>query len=194
VVFDPRVAEKVKASVSLGLDRVWFDTAVSLLVEPTELDWVWMDNIVYVTSKENAKLRREQQKIREQERVRMLREAASLKELGLTERGDDPLAGPPREAPPPKPDQQPLVNVLQDLARSSGMKLVFDPRIGEKAKGMVPSSLPSVPPATAVRLLADMAGLRAVPFDKVIYITTRENAGLLQETTPDKGAAKPIVP
>jgi RNA polymerase sigma factor (sigma-70 family) len=194
VVVDARVADKAKTPVSLALDRVWFDTAVTLLLEPTDLDWVWVDSVVYVTSKENARLRRERQKAREAERVQMLREKAALRESGVTgEAIPDPLpAAPGKEQARPLVEPQPLENVLQELARTSGIKIVIDPRTGDKAKTPVAAYLVgSVAPATAMRLLADMAGLKAVTVDKVIYVTTKENAKSLVEQAPEKSSNKP---
>jgi hypothetical protein len=59
IVIDPRVAEKAKEPVTLTLKNVWLDNAVNVLTDLTGLDWVWRDRIVYVTSKEDAKQRRD---------------------------------------------------------------------------------------------------------------------------------------
>lgn len=183
VFVDPRAAEKAKTPVTLALDRVLFDTAVTLLVEPAELDWVWLDHIVYVTSKENAKARRHRQRAREEERVRMLREANTLKQMVAAA----------ESAKPPQPPQanvdtnkQPLAGVLAGISRDTGIRVVIDPRVAEKAMTPVTATLQNVAPDTAVRLLANMVDLQAVRVDQVFYITSKENAKTLLEPVTAK--------
>jgi hypothetical protein len=53
---------------------------------------------------------------------------------------------------------------------------VIDSRTEEKAKTRVTATFHSVPVDTAVLILADMADLRAVALDNVLYVTTKENA------------------
>jgi len=76
-------------------------------------------------------------------------------------------------------DKQPLENALQVLSDRTGMSLVLDPRLAEKAK--VPASVmfKSVPLDTVVRILADMADLQAVRIDNMFYLTSPENADRL---------------
>ena len=67
------------------------------------------------------------------------------------------------------------------LADASGISVVLDARVVEKAgKTPVTATLNNIPLDTAVRLLADMADLKAVAIDNVLYVTAKANAEALQ--------------
>ncbi|MBY0522918.1 MAG: sigma-70 family RNA polymerase sigma factor [Gemmataceae bacterium] len=180
VVIDPRVADKARVPVTLTLNNVFLDTTLNVLMEMSELDWVWMDKIVYVTTKENAKLRRDKAKALQEERAKL----SALNQAPLAP------AAPPMEPPVKRVDvsvnQQPLNDVLQNLANANGINVVIDAGVGDKAKRLVTATLNSVPLETAVRLLADMGDLRPVLLDGVFYVTTREKAKALQDQSPPK--------
>jgi len=160
VIIDPRVAEKAKAPITLGLNIVWLDNAVSLMTEMAELDWYWMDRVVYVTSRENAKQRKEKLKARNEERGRsMVVAATGMVNVSCKD--------------------QPLIEVLRSLP---GVQTVVDGRVADKAKTAVTAKLDQVPPATAIRILTDMADLGVVPMDGVFYVT-------FQGKCPDHEAA-----
>ncbi len=74
----------------------------------------------------------------------------------------------------------PLHEALQELSDSSGISIVVDGRAGDKAKNSVTATLNNVPIDTAVLILADMADLRPVALDNVLYVTTKENAEFLR--------------
>jgi type II secretory pathway component HofQ len=89
-----------------------------------------------------------------------------------------------------------LNEALKLLAEQAEFNVVIDARVGDKAKTTVTARLHNVPIDTAVRLLADMAGLKAVQVDNVLYVTSAENAKALQEepekrTLKQSGTAKP---
>jgi hypothetical protein len=75
----------------------------------------------------------------------------------------------------------PLESALEKLARTHDVNIVLDGRAGEAARMPVSAELVNVPLDTAVRLLADMAGLKAVQIDNVVYVTTPANAAVLQK-------------
>lgn len=77
-------------------------------------------------------------------------------------------------------EKWPLHEALQELSDSSGISIVVDGRAGDKAKAGVTAILNNVPIDTAVLILADMADLRPVALDNVLYVTTKENAEFLQ--------------
>jgi RNA polymerase sigma factor (sigma-70 family) len=77
-------------------------------------------------------------------------------------------------------DKTPLREALQDLADQSGISVLVDGRAADKAKTEVAATLSNVPLDTAVRLLADMAELKAVAIDNVMYVTTPNNAKTLE--------------
>ena len=88
-------------------------------------------------------------------------------------------------------DKKPLADALQELAETSGISVVLDSRADNASGNPVTTKLRDVPLDTAVRLLADMAGLRPVRMDNVLYVTTRENAKLLQEEQEERTLGKP---
>jgi hypothetical protein len=78
-----------------------------------------------------------------------------------------------------------LEEALSELAEESGQNIVFDPRQIEKGQRPTKLTMRRVSIRTAVRLLAHMADLKAVVFDDVIYVTSKEGAREL-ETQPRK--------
>jgi RNA polymerase sigma factor (sigma-70 family) len=73
-----------------------------------------------------------------------------------------------------------LREALRDLAEATGTNIVVDNRLAETANMPVTVSLQNVPLITAVRLLADMAEVKVVTMDNVIYVTTAENAAKIE--------------
>jgi hypothetical protein len=69
-----------------------------------------------------------------------------------------------------------LDEALQELSDSSGISVVLDGRAKKKAKVCVTARLNNVSIDTAVLILADMADLRLVVLDNVLYVTTKGNA------------------
>jgi hypothetical protein len=78
-------------------------------------------------------------------------------------------------------DRRPLAEGLHELADQSGINVVLDARAGEKARTEVTATLSHVPVDTAVQVLADMAGLKSLAIDNVIYVTAKANAKTLQK-------------
>jgi hypothetical protein len=70
----------------------------------------------------------------------------------------------------------PLEEALRETAEGSFINIVLDSRCGEKARSIVTADFNEVPLDTAVDFLADMAGLKSVLLDNVLYVTTKENA------------------
>jgi hypothetical protein len=180
IVIDSGVAERAKEPVTLTLNIVWLDNALNLLTEMAGLDWYWMDRIVYVTSRENAKLRRQKIKALTDERPHPARDAEVnrptvsidcqeqplhevLRRLGSSATATGAAAAPG--------------NIVRGLA---GVQAVVDVRVADKAKTPVTARLDQVPPATAIRVLADMADLAVVPMDGLFYVTSKENARAMQ--------------
>lgn len=96
-------------------------------------------------------------------------------------------------------EEKPLREVLRDLADNTGANIVLDSRLREQAQAPVTVSLQNVPLVTAVRLLADMAEVRTVIMDNVLYVTTVENAAKLERerqgnTAPAAGAGVVVPP
>ena len=81
-----------------------------------------------------------------------------------------------------------LEKALDDLAEATGFNVVVDARVEDKAGVKVSARLANVPVDTAVRLLADMAGLAVVRIDNVFYVTSADNA---KKLASEKPAVKP---
>jgi RNA polymerase sigma factor (sigma-70 family) len=77
-------------------------------------------------------------------------------------------------------DKTPIEEALKEIANSTGYNIVVDMRRNEKAP-QITADLNNVPVDTAVRILADMAGMGVAHLDNVLYVTTRENAEKLQK-------------
>jgi hypothetical protein len=78
-------------------------------------------------------------------------------------------------------DKSPLEEAARELGNQAEFTVLVDSRAAEKAKTPVSARLLNTPLDTALRLLSDMADLRTVHLDNVLYITTRENANALEE-------------
>lgn len=74
---------------------------------------------------------------------------------------------------------QPLDEALGQLAEQADFNILVDNRAREQSKTEVSARLRNTPLDSAVRLLADMAGLRVVHLDNVLYVTTIANAAAL---------------
>jgi hypothetical protein len=61
---------------------------------------------------------------------------------------------------------------IKQLAADTGANLIVDPRLKDKAKTPVTLKLEDVPLETAVRLLAEVADLRAVRQSNVLFVTS----------------------
>ena len=91
-------------------------------------------------------------------------------------------------------DKRPLSEALRKLAQLTGINIVLDARVGEKGKAAVTATLTNAPLDTAVRLLADMAGLRSVAVDGALYVTTKKNAEQWKTEKPKAVEATPTQP
>jgi hypothetical protein len=76
-------------------------------------------------------------------------------------------------------EKVPLESALKELAHAGN--IVLDSRAAKEGQTPVTADLVNVPLDTAVRMLADMAGLQVVPLDNVLYVTSINNARLLRE-------------
>ena len=77
-------------------------------------------------------------------------------------------------------NETPLSDALKELARNGECNILVDGRIATEAKTKVSADLVAVPVETAVRLLADQAGVKLVRLGNVYYVTSKENACTLQ--------------
>jgi RNA polymerase sigma factor (sigma-70 family) len=78
-------------------------------------------------------------------------------------------------------DKSPLEDALKEISTSTGFNIVLDSAKLEKSKAGVTANLNNVPVDTAVRILAEMADMRAVLLDNVLFVTSKETADRLQK-------------
>lgn len=88
-------------------------------------------------------------------------------------------------------DKLPLETSLKELSHASGRNIILDGRVAKEAQTPVTAVLKNAPLDTAIRLLADMAGLKMVALDNVLYVTSKENAKcLMAERQALRGKSK----
>jgi hypothetical protein len=76
-------------------------------------------------------------------------------------------------------DGVPLNAALKQLARDTATNLVLDPRAVKAAETGLTLHLESVPLETAVRIMAELAGLSQVLLDNVLFVTTESQVARL---------------
>jgi hypothetical protein len=89
-------------------------------------------------------------------------------------------------------DKQPLDEALRQLADQTHFNVVLDNRAAEKGVTPVTAKFRNTPLDTAVRLLADMADLRSVQLDNVLYVTTKENAAAMEARFDKERSVSPM--
>jgi hypothetical protein len=163
VVLDPRVGDKAKTLVTTRMINLPLDTAVETLADMAGLRSVRRDNLLYVTA-DGGSLKM---------RMGSNDETPTLipRPQGVSIYGTKNLTF----------EKKPLHEAIKEVIEGSGYQVLIDTtRLGDKSKTLVSAVLKDVPVETAVRLLADLAGLRVVILDNVAYLTTPENAKELQ--------------
>jgi type II secretory pathway component HofQ len=78
----------------------------------------------------------------------------------------------------------PFSTALKDLARSTALNLIIDPRLGREADAKVSLQLDDATLETTVRLLAEMANLKSVRMGNVLFITNESRAEKLRREEP----------
>jgi hypothetical protein len=84
-----------------------------------------------------------------------------------------------------------FTSALKQLARDTATNLILDARAEKDASAKVSLQLEDVPLETAVRLLAEMAGLKPVRVGNVLFVTKKETAN---ELRGDPDLVQPIQP
>jgi len=56
ITIDKRLGSKVQVPVSISMTNAPLDTVIRLLADMTDVDTVFLDNVIYVTTKENAEI------------------------------------------------------------------------------------------------------------------------------------------
>ncbi len=206
IVLDSSVGEKVARSpVTVRLRNAPLDTAVLLLANMVDLRPVQLDNTFYLTPAVKApaleKLYRAQRPMRadkeveeEKRQEEAYRWAWGVEGAGGTGIGHRIRTWPVGETAPvtARFEKVPLRKALATLAGQAQSTVVLDVRAKREAVKLVTADFAKTPLPTAIRVLADMAGLKVVKLDRVLYVTTRRNAQEMErEEQGRKPAAKP---
>jgi type II secretory pathway component HofQ len=85
-----------------------------------------------------------------------------------------------------------FTKALRDLAKETATNLVVDPRQAKKAAdAKVSLRLDDVPLETAVRLMAEIAGLKPARMGNVLFVTSEERADVLKDADRPPNPAIP---
>jgi len=87
-------------------------------------------------------------------------------------------------------DKVQLSAALKQLSKETATNLTVDPRVAKDAQTAVSLQLEDVPLETAVRLMAEMAGLKPVRMGNVLFVTSKTNATELRND-PDLAPTHP---
>jgi hypothetical protein len=74
-----------------------------------------------------------------------------------------------------------MAKALKQLARDTATNLIVDVRAAKEAQAVVTLQMEDVPLETAVRLMAEMAGLKPVRVGNVLFVTTKANANEMRQ-------------
>jgi hypothetical protein len=77
-------------------------------------------------------------------------------------------------------NQTPLRDALRQLGRETGANLVIDPAAAKLTKAPVTLQLDDTTLENGVRLVTELAGLKSVQMDNVLFVTTEEKANKLR--------------
>lgn len=87
--------------------------------------------------------------------------------------------------------KRPLAEALTELSDLSGVSVVLDPRGQADGNLVVTADFRNVPVQDAVRVLANMADMKSVVMDNLLYVTSIENADNLEEEKAQKRGDAP---
>jgi type II secretory pathway component GspD/PulD (secretin) len=82
-------------------------------------------------------------------------------------------------------DKIDFADAVKQVARDTGTSIVLDPRVAKDANVQVTLQLDDVPLETAVRLMAETAGLKPVRVGNVLFVTSKTNAVAMRNDTPE---------
>ncbi len=77
-------------------------------------------------------------------------------------------------------DKADFADALKQVAHDTGTSIILDPRVVKDVKTKVTLTLDDVPLESAVRLLAESAGLKPVRVGNVLFVTSKANAAAMR--------------
>jgi type II secretory pathway component GspD/PulD (secretin) len=91
-------------------------------------------------------------------------------------------------------NKRPLAEALRELSDMTGVSIVLDAQKQQDPTIELTADFQNVPLESASRVLANMAGMKSITMDNMIYVTAPENAeNLLQELGRKKSSPMPQV-
>ncbi len=91
-------------------------------------------------------------------------------------------------------NQVPLEKALAELAKAKGVNLVVDPRQSAAGKVLVTLQLKGATLEAALRLAAEMAGLKPIPVGNVVFLTNTEGLRSLRAGGNLAGPGSEVIP
>jgi type II secretory pathway component GspD/PulD (secretin) len=91
-------------------------------------------------------------------------------------------------------DAVPFKQAVKQLARETGANLIVDSKLAKEIDAAVTLQVEDVPLETALRLLAEAAGLKPVRLGNVIYLTNKANAQELRSDPDLSGQGQQLTP
>jgi hypothetical protein len=73
-------------------------------------------------------------------------------------------------------EETPLHKALKDLARTTALNLVIDPRLSKDSQTPVTLQVEDATLETAVRLLAELGGMKSVRMGNILFVTNEDRA------------------
>jgi hypothetical protein len=165
VLLDRRVAERGADPVTATLDNVPLDNAVRLLARNADLQATLLDDVIYVTSSEHA---------------------AAVQSWDGSPAGGDGQAETNVFSRLQQPveldlDEIPLKDALERVSRATGMQVILDQNRAASQQDLgITLHVRDTSLETAIRLLAENAGLKAVLVGNVLFLTTEAHAAKLR--------------
>jgi hypothetical protein len=83
-------------------------------------------------------------------------------------------------------NKRPLADALTELSELSGLSIVLDPRGQADGNFAVTADFRNVPVQDAVLVLADMAGMKSVVMDNLLYVSSPRNAERLEKEKAER--------
>ncbi len=90
-------------------------------------------------------------------------------------------------------EKTPFADALKQISRQTGVNLILDGRVEKDGAAKVSLQMEDVPLETAVRLLAEMAGLKPVRVGNVLFVTGKTNANELRNDPDIAQAAQNLI-
>jgi hypothetical protein len=199
IVVTASAVKTAETRITTRLLNTPLDTGIETLARQAGLGVAVVDNVYLITSPAEGKSIRQEQvwddvkKADDVERNEYRWWLAKRAGLGNVGKWIPGVPFPLPEIPPPTLDDRTVINLnkvplhqaLSNLTRS-GFNIVIDPAVGKKAEEEVTLMLNGTSCEAAVKMLAEVAGLRAVRLDNTMFVTTPEKADKLVPREPEK--------